>query len=336
MTVTVKLLTTIIFCLVVDAKVQNHTCVPSSFRGVCVLEYIFYHPSNTTSHIFPTGYPLIRVHNNWWMRGARSVISHFDAKLYNQLGQPAAVEMISVYMNSLEIPHSLQQANFAENAIDRFTIEAGTGEPSLSSLDLSSNHISDLANISSLTNLEFLYLAANQITTIDKRILEPLIKLKYLNLNNNKLVQLSLGAIPQSLIFLWLYYNEISVISYDSPTTLHFLEVFNIEGNELKTLDGSALIQAMPRLRIVSFGDNKLDRNSVSEAIDILKRYNVSFSPVNEGDSVNCDNHIERVCLNEQLMENSWLKAALLSLLTVATGSAFVWIVWRVFLAMNK
>ncbi|XP_053695716.1 uncharacterized protein LOC128743211 [Sabethes cyaneus] len=341
MTVTIKILVPILICIVANAEVHNHECIPTSFHGLCILEYVFYHPNNNGTHIFPKGHPLIRISNkNTWANGVHSVIENFDADLHNQLGQPEAVEIINVYMTSLEIPLSLHHANFEDNSIEWFTIEVDAGrEPSISLLDLSGNSIFNLTNISRLINLESLYLASNRIQTIDKRVFAPLIKLKYLSLNQNKLVQLSLSTIPPSLTSLWLYYNEIRVISFDSSKSFPSLKAFNVEKNNLESLNISALIQAMPRLQIVRFGNNKLDRSSVLAMVDILRRHNISYSFANEGDTVvdHCYyGHVEGVCLQEQMMERGWPKAAILSLLTAGTASVFVWIVWRVFVAMNK
>ncbi|XP_058824785.1 leucine-rich repeat-containing G-protein coupled receptor 4-like [Topomyia yanbarensis] len=319
-----------------QAAVEHHTCIPTSYTSICILEYVYYSRNDTTTHVFPKGHSHVRIGSERWFHSINSIVREFDTKLYNELDRPQALEVVNSGMTSLEIPRALEYANFADNSLKEFSIESGAGETFLTFLDLSSNALSNLTNISSLVNLESLYLSNNEIQTLEPDVFKQLTQLKVLELNQNKITSVPENALPRSLSSLGLFRNQIRELKYNH-ISLPSLEVFNIESNHLETFDAAALLLAMPKLRIVRFGGNKFDHGVLRTAIVTLQRYNISYR--NDFDDSSCyyDRElVDGVCMRDQYWENGWAKATGLSILAILVAVLFVLVSRWIFIAMNR
>lgn len=320
-----------------SGTVKNHTCIPTGYTNICILEYVYYNRNFTTQHIFPQGYQYIRIGNSGWRNGIESVIPVFDVKMYKEMGQPQALEVTNVLMAELEIPRKVSYGNFADNSLKWFSVEDDNIEPMMTYLDLSRNSIGNLTNITALVKLEVLYFHNNHIVTLEPNVLSKLTKLKILDLDYNNIHHLSGEFFPSSVTHLRLYYNEIKELQY-SDLSLPSLELLNLERNKLSSFDASALILAMPKLKQVGLGGNHFGKEELLKALEVFKRHNISY--VQEGDEVSCyysDEIIEGVCVNRNVIGASgWTKAVLLTMLTLLIGIIFVLVVRWVFIAMHK
>lgn len=320
-----------------SGTVKNHTCFPSSYTGMCILGHVFYNRTHDTKHIFPQNKSHIRIGNDGWSKAIDSVIKVFDVKLYEELGHPPALEIISSEMETLEIPQVLRHANFADNILKAFWIGEGVGaEPALSYLDLARNRISNLTNITALLNLETVYLESNNLETLELNIFKNLTKLKILNLNYNQISQLSGNYFPTSLTYLGFYYNDLKTLNYNS-LQLPSLEFLNIQRNQLATIDTARLLLGLPKLKVLRLDHNLISKEVLLSAIEVLKQHNVSYR--DEADEVSCyydSEEIEGVCISSQFIDQNWLKAIILSVLTVIIAIVFILLVRWVFIAMNK
>lgn len=315
---------------------QIHTCFPGSFKEICILGHVFYNKSHDTKHIFPQNYTLYRIGNDGWSKAINSVIRVFDGQLYGELGHPPAIEVLDSEVETLEIPRALRHANFADNRLRDFWIENGDAEPLLSYLDIGRNWISNLTNITAFVNLETIYLHANRIESLELNVFKNFTKLKVINLNYNRITALSGDYFPLSLTYLGLYSNDLKTLNY-SALQLPSLETLNIERNYITTIDGARLLLSLPKLKLIRLGNNALSHETLVSVLDILKQHGVSYR--DESEEVSCyynTEEIEGVCVDRQMMSNGWLKAILLTLLTMVIAIAFVLVVRWVFIAMNK
>ncbi|XP_055636026.1 uncharacterized protein LOC129775370 [Toxorhynchites rutilus septentrionalis] len=321
-----------------SGSAKNHKCIPTGYTNICILEYVYYNRSVTTQHIFPQGYQHIRIGNSAWRNGIESVIPSFDAKIFAEMGRPQAIELMNVLMTDLEIPRKLSFGNFGDNNLKYFTVEHDDStEPMLTYLDLSRNSLTKLTNITTLVELEALYLYNNRLDSLEPDMLRKLTKLKILDLNYNNIVQLCGDCLPQSLTHLRLYYNDLKKLNY-SGLSLPSLEILNIEQNKLTSFDASALVLAMPKLTYISLSGNDFGKEVLLKALEIFDRHNISH--IAEGDEVSCfygDELVEGVCVNRHVMSGSgWVRGTLLTILTLLIGFIFLLVVRWVFIAMNK
>lgn len=318
------------------ATEKIHKCFPSSFPGICILGHVFYNQSSDTKHIFPRNYTIVRIGNDGWSKAIDSVIPVFDGKLYADLGQPLAVEILDSEVQTLEIPIALLHANFADNRLKTFWVEKSDGEPLLSYLDLGQNAISNLTNITAFVNLETIYLYNNRIEALELNVFKNFTKLKVVNLNYNRIAAISGDHFPPSLTYLGLYYNELNTLNY-TALQLPSLEVLNIERNSLSSIDVGRLLLGLPKLQLLRLGHNHLSQDDLQSVLEVLKQHNVNYR--DEFAELSCyydSEEIEGVCMHRQVIGRGWFKAVVLSLLTIVIAIVFVLLVRWVFITMNK
>ncbi|XP_055542085.1 uncharacterized protein LOC129727866 [Wyeomyia smithii] len=331
-----KFVSVILFCAWAHATVVNHTCTPIGYSKFCIMYDVNYSRDNITTHIFPKGYPHVRIVNDGWPYETKSDVNVLDSELYDNLDRPEAIELVKVGLHVLEIPRILKMGNFAHNLLREFSIGIGEAEPMLAFLDVTSNYISDLRNISSLVNLEILYLSYNRIQTINQHDFKGLEKLKILILNRNSIAQLSLVVFPSGLTSLSILGSDITELDYEQMM-LPELETFNIEHNRISTINITALLLGMPKLKTFQMDDNRLSYSNLQEALDILKRKNISLKKPHEEYRCHEEEYSEGACQEPPTRTNKgWLAATGLSILVILVGSMFVSIVWRVYVEINK
>lgn len=204
-------------------------------------------------------------------------------------------------------------------------------------LDLTNNYLRNISAISSLINLEVLLLGDNMISSIDPSTMKDLTKLRHLDLSFNQLDRQSLSVFPKSLTHLYLQISDITTLNYKD---LYYpsLEVFNIERNDLTSINGPALVLAMPKLKMVRVGGNKLQRDDLLDLLDFFKRHNISFR--DEADEASCwyreGEIIEGVCLASLPPPRTVFRDILFSLGVIAMAGAMVLALRWVFRAMNE
>ncbi|KAL1377836.1 hypothetical protein pipiens_000577, partial [Culex pipiens pipiens] len=107
----------------------------------------------------------------------------------------------------------------------------------------------------------------------------------------------STQVFPKSLTYLSLYSNEIKLLNYGD---LYFpsLETLNLERNDLPSIDASAMMLAMPKLKVVRIGGNPIDPNEFRLAVQQFRKHNVSVN--DEADEAAClykEQVVEGVCV---------------------------------------
>lgn len=292
----------ICFQLALATKIayRNHSCVPSAYSKMCILEHLLYHPDEeSVIHTFPPNLTHVRI-----TRGNRKVkgsvrIFEINAKLHTMLGRPKILEMHHHAMWHFELPRALEQGFFASLYIPTLTVEPGSETPKVVYLDLSNNYVRDISNASSLVNLEVLLLSDNYIKSIDPITMQNLTKLRILDLSFNYLTKVSMNIYPKSLTHLNLFKSKIESLNY---AHLYYpsMEVLNIEQNKLTSFDASALMLAMPKLKMVRVGWNLFDQEELQQALYQLQRHNISIR--GEGDEAACafnEQIVEGVCIAE-------------------------------------
>ena len=118
-------------------------------------------------------------------------------------------------------------------------------------LNLRNNQITDINEISKLTNLTALYLGNNQITDINE--ISKLTNLTTLHLNNNKITDINEISKLTNLTTLWLSNNQITDIPLSILETLNYKleEGFSLDG---LSIQGNPLVS--PPYEIVEQGES--------------------------------------------------------------------------------
>uniref|UniRef100_A0A1Q3FQX8 Putative leucine-rich repeat protein n=1 Tax=Culex tarsalis TaxID=7177 RepID=A0A1Q3FQX8_CULTA len=319
--------------------VREHRCVSPASEDMCILQEVFYNRS-TTDNVFPQNHTHVQIGSDF-TRTFQSLVRILDGQLFRELGEPKALELTYVKLDTLEIPRKLVLGNFAFNLLKEFWLEPGEMAPALSYLDLSRNDLTNLTNISSLVNLESLYLVNNEIKHVEPNTFAGLTKLKMLNLNHNDIEVIHGADLPASLIWLRIAGNKIKSLNA-GEMNLPLLQYLDISDNHLTSLNGAELIMAKPNLLEVLLGGNRFDLATVQKVTDLFKRHNVSYTLVEENETrehMYCDHRsklVNGVCVQRDQIPNSWLKNTGLSVLTVLVAALFGLVVRWVFLAMSK
>lgn len=319
--------------------VRVHRCVSPPSEDMCILLEVFYNRS-TTDNVFPQNHSHVHIGSDS-TRTFKSLVPMLDGQLYRELGEPQALELTYVRLTSLEIPRKLVFGNFVDNLLDEFWLEPGEMAPAMSYLDLSRNEVSNLTNISSLVNLESLYMVSNAIKHIEPNTFAGLAKLKMLNLNNNHLTVIHGADLPASLIWVRLANNYLESLNA-AEMNLPLLQYLDISYNHLTSLNGAELIMAKPNLCEILFGGNRIDLATVQKVTELFQRHNVSYTQLEDTenrDYMYCDHKsklMNGVCVRRDQIPNSWLKSTGLSVLIVLVAALFGLIVRWVFFAMRK
>jgi internalin A len=142
----------------------------------------------------------------------------------------------------------------------------------LTSLNLSSNKISDISSLKELANIQFLYLMINKISDICP--LKDLKKIQVLWLNSNQIINIAFLKDLKNIQKLWLFANEISDIS--QLKELKKLQNLSLGSNPIKILP--EWICDFPKMNIqwnnewknnfISFSDNPIE----NVPIEIIKQ----------------------------------------------------------------
>ncbi|XP_055611831.1 uncharacterized protein LOC129758351 [Uranotaenia lowii] len=333
-------ITTIFFALMMinygDATNITHKCFQTGYDQFCLIHDVFYKRNASVRYVFPQNYSYIRIGNDGWNKGIQSVIEHLDGQLYKELGSPPMLEIMNSDMQSIEIPRQLHHGGFANNDIKWFSLEEGSETPVLQYLDLASNYISNITNVSSLVNLVHLNLISNRIISLEGHPFKPLIKLQVLYLNFNAIATFQSVDFPPSLVYISIYANVITKINYNE-LSFPILERLNLERNRLSSLDIPKLLSAMPKLNTLLIGANDFVHDDLRRVIDQLKHHNITH--VSSMDKASCwyeEVEIDGVCADRELMKAGWLKSMLLSLVTLGMLTLIVLCTWWVLRQMGR
>lgn len=302
---------------------KNHSCVPSAYSKICILENFHYDEEEThVIHSFPANLHHVRITRE--TRSVKGPVRTFDvnAKLHTMLGRPAILEMQGYAMWHLELPRALQQGIFPKLYIPNLTVEPGTDIPNLVYLDLSYNYLRNIANVSALINLEVLLLGENYINSIEPTTFQNLTKLRILNLGNNYLTKVALNIYPKSLTELNLFSCKIKSLNYRH---LYYpsMEVLNIEQNKLTSIDGSALLLAMPKLKTIRIGWNLFEREELQEALEQFQRHNISIR--DEADEAACyfnEQVVQGVCITDHEPPRGVMREILMTVVVIVVAIA--------------
>lgn len=258
---------------------RNHTCSPSSYAGICILGHLHYKPGDEqVIHSFPRNRSHIRIVSDSRRVGSTTEILNVDGKFYELLGRPACLEVLEHAVQRMELPRALRHGSFADSYMRELSVEVGVGDPAVVYLELTGNMLKDVGSVGGLVNLEVLLLGDNMIKSIDPATFANLGRLRYLCLRYNYLGRIPLSIFPKSLTHLDLFASEITTLNYGE---LYYpnVEMLNIESNSLTSIDGSALLLAMPKLKMVRIGWNFLDEDDdeLQQTIQLFRRHNISL-----------------------------------------------------------
>lgn len=316
---------------------RNHTCSPSSYAGICILGHLRYEPGDAqVIHSFPRNQSHIRITSDSRSVGRSTEILNVDGKFYELLDRPACLEVLEHAVQRMELPRALRHGSFPDSYMRELSVEVGVDVPAIVYLELTGNMLKDIGSVGVLVHLEVLLLGDNMLKSIDLGTFENLNKLRYLCLRYNYLSRISLKIFPKSLTHLDLYASDITSLNYGE---LYYpnVEMLNVEGNSLTSIDGSALLLAMPKLKMVRVGWNSLDEDDdeLQQTIQLFRRHNISLR--SEADDGACENvGIEGVCFGEPRPPRSALPDILMSLVVILEAIALVGMLRWVFLAMNR
>ncbi|XP_052564323.1 uncharacterized protein LOC128093006 isoform X2 [Culex pipiens pallens] len=101
------------------------------------------------------------------------------------------------------------------------------------------------------------------------------------------------------------------------------MEVLNIEQNKLTSIDGSALMLAMPKLKMIRIGWNLFEREELQEAFEQFRRHNISIR--DEADEVACyfnEQVVEGVCIADHEPPRGLMREILMTVVVIVVAIA--------------
>lgn len=155
--------------------------------------------------------------------------------------------------------------------------------PQLTGLDLSKNSLTEIPvrTFTVTENLDYLFLSANKIHTIEDGAFDGLLKLKWLDLSENHLKRVkreTFANLPE-LKYLYLSSNEIEEIE-EGALNIPKLEVINLRKNKLKILSDSLFVQ-LPVLKEIYLDYNSIERiNNAIYNLHNLKSIDITCNKI--------------------------------------------------------
>ncbi|XP_053692113.1 uncharacterized protein LOC128740580 [Sabethes cyaneus] len=279
--------------LVSAEAVPKYQCLESSTKYRCVIEYVTYHPGQRIS--FPSGYQHFRIGTANASDSLESNITTLDEALYAAMDHPAIIEMEFVKMWRLVLPSDLAFGNFANNGIHSLDIDPASSYR-ITYLDLHSNLLSNVANISALDKLETLRLERNYIQEIDASTVSALAKLKRLNLKGNHLRSFPWHALPCTLVHLDISRNRLESVNL---TNLRFpaLEYINLAKNDIYELNVTDILRAAPNLKEAYLFNHQIPTDDMGGIASALHERRILFSEIDEEYCLPNEDYIDGRCV---------------------------------------
>ncbi|XP_055544443.1 uncharacterized protein LOC129729703 isoform X2 [Wyeomyia smithii] len=242
------------------------------------MEQVSYHPGQRIS--FPRGYQHFRIGTANVSTSVESNITTLDEALYVAMDCPAVIEMEFVKMWRLVLPPDLAFGNFANNGIHIIVINP-TRSYRITYLDLHSNLISNIGNLSALEKLETLRLDRNYIEVIDPSSFSSLTKLKRLNLRGNHLRSFPWHSLASSVVHIDISKNKLESVNL---TDLLFpaLVYMNLAKNDIKALNVTDILRAAPNLREAYLFNHEIPIDEMGDIAGALRERGIIYTEVDE------------------------------------------------------
>ncbi|XP_058815066.1 uncharacterized protein LOC131678783 [Topomyia yanbarensis] len=317
------------------ANAENeYPCVEFPVESQCLLDQIVYHPGQQI--VFPDGYTHFRIDVSKYMYGTASNISEFDEQLYVAMHRPAGVELKNVNMKRLVLPPTLKFGSFSRNKLYTIDIDR-TKIYQISFLDLDSNDISDLSNISALINLETLHLQYNRIATIDKSTFAPLVKLKRLYLEQNPFRTLPWESLPATLTHLDCRGSELESIDF-GRSHLPALQYLDLENNEILTINVTDILRAAPNLKQAYMFNHQIPSDEMVEIVKVLNQHNITNYFDDHEYCYYGEKYVEGRCVvpPKPYVGFSTRMSVVLTVVTLIVGALLVYLVYWAFTQMTR
>ncbi|XP_058822238.1 uncharacterized protein LOC131683882 [Topomyia yanbarensis] len=309
--------------LVSTKSVKEYQCFIFPFANKCVLARVTYQPGQKI--VFPVGYQHFRVDAVKHSSSISSNITTLDDHLYEAMHRPAIIEMDHVQMRRLMLPADLQTGSFAYNEISSLEVNY-TQSYHINYLDLGSNQLSNITNISALINLETLNLSRNGIEIIDELTFAPLVKLKRLYLKYNEFKTFPWKSLPSTLAHLDCSSGELESTDF-KLLNLPALKYLNLEENKIISINVSGILRGAPNLLEAYLFNRAISSHDMARIVEAF-----NHSTVYESDQIWCYSDEEVVdgrCTKRRQVAISVWKAFLLAVVILVVGTLFVFVVYR-------
>ncbi|XP_058064660.1 uncharacterized protein LOC131214296 [Anopheles bellator] len=266
--------------------IWEHRCDPGSEVFACSVASFIYNPGEKHSRlIVPDRVRKIRLLYPWEkIVNERDKILAYDKVLHAELNHPRAIYINYGDIRTIEIPVDLEYAEFQKNKIEKVIAPEArlvSAKYSLRYLDLTRNHLADIANLSALVNLETLILQDNRLKSVDTQMFEPFANLTTLVLTGCWLRNLDLQQLPPSLVYLGISSNRLSEVYFDKMH-LPDLEVLSMKRNDLFRLNIHALREAAPNLKLLQIARNHFGSNVTAALLTALQNSPILFDDFDE------------------------------------------------------
>lgn len=303
---------------------------------MCRIEHISYHPGDQIS--FPTGYQQYHIKVSSSLKKSNPKVSVFDDKLYQAMHKPTSIEMINTQLEELMLPAELLLGDFSDNNLASVNALNGVTYR-ITYLDLSFNRLHHMDFVGHLINLEILHLERNAIEYVPGAQLNKLTQLKYLYLQYNSITSIPWSDIPHSMIHLDCYINLIIETNF-TDIDLPFLEYLNLQYNELSEINVTQLLRAASNLKEAHLYNNQMDRIQMRKIMTELTSNNVSFADIYNWCAPDEEYDLElEICIQrrqEASFVNKPIREILLSIVVIASATLFVYILLRVYKHMQR
>lgn len=144
--------------------------------------------------------------------------------------------------------------------------------PRLVEIDLGSNKIENLSNLSCMYFLDYLNLEHNKIKTVKSSFFVGMAYLRYLRLSHNLITDLEPGTFkyrPGSLAYIYLDRNFLTTIDLSNAALGYFVRSINFKGNKISRITNELNWTGFKQENIIGGGWIDVRENNVSKVPSI-------------------------------------------------------------------
>ncbi|XP_058123162.1 carboxypeptidase N subunit 2-like [Anopheles coustani] len=204
------------------------------------------------------------------------------ADLLSSLNSLTSLNLKGNVLKNITLPSAPKNIDLAENNLTMILLEPRPY--TVVWLNLSTNALSNVANVSVLNNLRTLDLSFNSLNTLPLTTFLSLKVLNTLNLESTNLTSLEHGIFSQQTDLLWLdvSFNRLQTFDLSVLTAASKLERLHLDGNYLTALEYRWIPELFPSLTYLGLFANRWNCSYLIELIRYCRQKSISVSPLKD------------------------------------------------------
>ncbi|KFB50511.1 AGAP007045-PA-like protein [Anopheles sinensis] len=209
-------------------------------------------------------------------------IVRLNADLLSSLNSLTSLNLKGNVLKNITLSSFPKNIDLAENNLTLILLEPR--QYTVVWLNLSSNALTNVANVSVLSNLRTLDLSFNSLNTLPLTTFLSLKVLNTLNLESTNLTSLEHGIFSQQTDLLWLdvSFNRLQTFDLSVLTAASKLERLHLDGNYLTALEYRWIAELFPSLTYLGLFANRWNCSYLIELIRYCRQKSISVSPLKD------------------------------------------------------